>query len=626
METSDIYQKYLIDDFLRQVMSYRDEWRSGMWIQRKDCPDDLLSICSVEPRGELLYASTMNEVHRCLRRSLILVAFALAKHTRNATALSFHTLTKRSVEEFFASPVKQDPLKVCSRTLEDNLPIPMLGLGESDDMTLFLFRENSLRDILPNDLLDLLLSQPGIAKVSFVTFSEKGARSAILNARFLEDSHVKGYEVYSYQEFIEDEFGEGEWEKLSSVLERAKEAAYYYCGISVVKAVRPSSLRSFKGDIEDNLLARVRSLGLPDAKMKLLGQRFNKERAYRALTGSSDFARSYMTGEWLCLSLKSACQSPFGEPSIVDLTPIVSSYFKSIEQFLYDFVSLHTRERDGKNRKLFINSRWERLDPSSGYDESVEPIPLDGRGFADVTDALMSPAFKERLSLKTLIDFLGSKRTDGTYRPNYNADLLVDGASDGSTYHMLIDALEKVRDRRNGFFHKDNLYDWSVVEEVRELVTLAFYLLLGAVRISAEEEANLGFNSSGAQADDFTLLCDLVYEKEGLEDGGCIPEDGVVRVPVYYINDSPVPYVADSDPDATFNEDGSPLHSSIFLKELGPEPRRSVKLDRNNLPSLLYRGYLEIGGDGSRIELNLSEQKTPIFKGGAFCGPGGAAL
>ena len=626
METSDIYQKYLIDDFLRQVMSYRDEWRSGMWTQRKDRPDDLLSICSVEPRGESLYASTMNEIHKCLRRALILVAFSLAKHIRSATTFSLHTLTKRSVEEFFASPVKQNPLKVCSRTLEDDLPIPLLGLGEPDDMTLFLFRENTLRDILPNDLLDLLLSQPGIARVSFVTFSEKGTRSAILNARFHESEHVKGYEVYSYQEFIEDEFGEGEWEKLSSVLERAKEAAYYYCGLSVVRAVRPSSLRSFKSDIEDDLLARFRSLDLPDAKRELLGQRFSKERAYRALTGSSDFARSYMTGEWLYLSLKSACQSPFGEPSIVDLTPVVSSYFKSIEQFLYDFVSLHTRECDGKNRKLFINSRWEKLDPSSGYDESVEPIPLDGRGFADVTNALMSPAFKERLSLKTLIGFLGSTRTDGTYRPNYNADLLVDGASDGSTYHMLIDTLEKVKDRRNGFFHKDNLYDWGAVDEVRELVTLAFYLLLGAARISPEEGANLGFNGSGTQADDFTLLCNLIYEKESHKDSGCVPEDGVLRIPVYYINDSPVPYVVDSDPDATFNEDGSPLHSGVFLKELGPEPRRAVKLDRHNLPSLLYRGYLEIGGDGSRIELNLSEQKTPIFKGGAFCGPGGAAL
>lgn len=46
METSDIYQKYLIDDFLRQVMSYRDEWRSGMWIQRKDCPD-VISILKI---------------------------------------------------------------------------------------------------------------------------------------------------------------------------------------------------------------------------------------------------------------------------------------------------------------------------------------------------------------------------------------------------------------------------------------------------------------------------------------------------------------------------------------------------------------------------------------------------
>ena len=625
METSDIYEKYLLDDFLRQVMAHRDKWRSGMWTQRKDRPDDLLSICSVEPRGESLYAFTMNEIRKCLRRALILVAFSLAKHIRNASTLSFHTLTKRSVEEFFALSVKQDPLKVCSRILEDNLPIPMLGLGEPDDMTLFLFRENSLRDILPNDLLDLLLSQPGIAKVSFVTFSEKGARSAILNARFLESSHVKGYEVYSYQDFIEDEFGESEWEKLSSVLERAKEAAYYYCGLSVVKAVRPSSLRSFKSDIEDDLLARVRSLDLPDAKRELLGQRFNKECAYRALTGSGDFARSYMTGEWLYLSLKSACQSPFGEPSIVDLTPIVSSYFKAVEQFLYDFVSLHTRECDGKNRKLFINGRREKLDPSSGYNESVEPIPLDGRGFADVTNALMSPAFKERLSLKTLIGFLGSTRTDGTYRPNYNVDLLVDGASDDSTYHMLIDTLEKVKDRRNGFFHKDSLYDWNAVDEVRELVTLAFYLLLGAARISPEEEANLGFNGSGAQADDFTLLCDLIYEKESREESSCVPEDGVLRIPVYYINDSPVPYVADSDPDATFNGDGSPLHSVIFLKELGPEPRRAVKLDRHNPPSLLYRGYLEIGSDGSHIELNLSEQKAPIFKGGAFCDPEGAA-
>ena len=628
MDTKDIYEKYLFDKFLHQVLSCRDRWRSGTWIQREGHSDDLLSLCSIAPQGESLYSFIMNEAHKALREALISVAFSLAKHLRNAPVLSFRTLTSRSCEEYYASLVNQDPLYVCSRVLEDNQPIPMLGLGSPDDISLFLFRENELLGVLPDEVHRLLLSQPGISRITYVTFSDIGARSAILNAESLENSRIKGFRVYSYQEFITEEFGKGEREKLSLVLERAKEAAYYYCGLSVVKAVRQSSLRFFKSDIEYDLLARIDSMGLPDNERGLMDERFIKGRAYRALTGSGDFAKSYMTAEWLYLSLKSACRSPLGNSSIVDLTPIVSSHFKAIEQFLYAFISLHTKEREGvvNARKLFIHSRWQVLDPSQQYRESVDAIRLDHKGFADITDELMSPAFKEKLSLKTLIGFFGGRRLNGTYRENRNIDLFVFDANDSDTYHKLIDVLEKVKDRRNGFFHKDNLYDWSVVDEVRGLVTLAFLFLLGSTIINAEEEAELGFSRARTLEDDFLMLCDYVYEAGAHEADRSIPEDGIVRLPVYYINDSPVAYIAVSDRDVAFNADGIPLHSGIFLRILGSKTQYDVKIDRRNLPSLLLKGYLEIECDGSHFELNLTEQKMVIFKDGKFCDPADVAL
>lgn len=620
LETHDIYNKFLFEQFLNQVMSRRDEWRFGGRAWGNEHSDDLLSICSIEPQGESYYSFIMDEMRKSLREALIDVAFSLAKRVRNAPLLSRHTLTKRFYESFLAASVKQRRITISSRIVDDEQPIPMLGLGDPDDMTLYLFRENELFGVLPDEVHSLLLRQPGISKISYVSFSEKGAKSAILNARFLEGRCVNGLKIYSYQEFIEDEFGKDEWEKLSAVLRRAKEAAYYYCGLSVVKAVRPSSLRHFKSDVETDLIARIGSIDSLGSERELLDERFINKCAFKALTGSSDFAKSYMTAEWLYLSLnKSTCRNPLGNPSLVDLTPIVSSYFKAIEQFLYDFVSLHTHERDGKDRRLFICKGWSVLGPSKQYKGSVSPIKIDGNGYVKVTDELMSPAFKEKLTLNTLIGFLGSKRSNGSYRQSYNQDLFIDGAIAGGVCRRLIDTLESVKARRNGFFHKDNLYDWEVVDEIRDLITLAFYLLLGVIKINADEEVRLGFTSARVPTDDFSRLCDYIYEEKvhGVDNG--LSEDGIVCIPVYYVNDDPAPYFAESDRNVTFNADGFPLHSAIILRELDPKSQKHVRLSRHNLPLVLRMGYLKIEGDGSHIELNLTERKTTIFKDEKFC-------
>ena len=108
-----------------------------------------------------------------------------------------------------------------------------------------------------------------------------------------------------------------------------------------VKPLSDYSLAHFKNSIEGQILkydyrhflnrGEQSSFLLPPDWEKLNDQ-YIKNNYYLLLKGSSSFAESFITAEWLYSSMKRA--------KAIDLTTIGTGYFKCIEQLLFNLICL----------------------------------------------------------------------------------------------------------------------------------------------------------------------------------------------------------------------------------------------------------------------------------------------
>ncbi len=163
-----------------------------------------------------------------------------------------------------------------------------------------------------------------------------------------------------------------------------------------------------------------------------------------AFVGSSDFAKSYQTSEYLYRHFK--------ENTMFDLTPVVSGYLKSIEQLLHliyeNYLSVKQIERDLSNYTL-----------------------------GDYTAAF----FKEKMVRWELVKSKG-KIVDclNSYRDEC----------------------------RNHLFHKDYLNSWVQVEQIRRNTIFLYVILLGSVDIAYIKSKNNSFGFINLEYDELFSILD----------------------------------------------------------------------------------------------------------------------
>ena len=190
-----------------------------------------------------------------------------------------------------------------------------------------------------------------------------------------------------------------------------------------------------------------------------IGKNFREESRYLALIGDTKFAKSFVTSEYL--------YKIFKEGLSLDYTSVVAGYIKAVEQLCVTYLDeILLKDNSGS---VYVLSRYSKGKIPSKLMNSGEVKDVSGSIYV-----LVKPG-NEKHYIKH--PTLGQMR----YMFDENRQFLFETEMNDSI-DVIMDCWKNFIDfDRNGFFHKDNIDDFQVVERIRNNTRLLVFWLLGAI-------------------------------------------------------------------------------------------------------------------------------------------------
>lgn len=288
--------------------------------------------------------------------------------------------------------------------------------------------------------------------LKYICMSETEPYLAIFDHNDNSEDPSRGTNMYSLNWFFEKYLTADLYQIFVDELLAYTKEIKKYLGMRVVNDLIPQSLYVFKKILSDNIKnfdywANIQELNVPESQYIEIRKRFLDSR-YRVLLSDNDFAKSFVTAEWLYSSL--------GKDNQIDLTPIAMGYLKSVEQFLYAFIRMVAK--DNTNRTIqFSKEKIYKLTP-----KLVEEKRND-------------------ITLGILTGFVRFER---------NSELLLEEFRN-EAYQGFRELLWRIKSLRNGYFHKDNLYiendGAEIVEAIRNNAYLMYFFMLGMYKFDEEQ-------------------------------------------------------------------------------------------------------------------------------------------
>ncbi|GHT78023.1 hypothetical protein FACS1894104_0580 [Actinomycetota bacterium] len=243
-------------------------------------------------------------------------------------------------------------------------------------------------------------------------------------------------------------FGEEEFAKYLGYAERYNERVKSLLGYDTIIMPSTQAVNQFKTGKSMELSKYSYQSIIPsdiyENQINILSHNYFERGLFRAMTGNSNFADSFVSAEWY-YSIHKATGS-------LDQTAVVVGYLKSIEQLLHTII--HLSIDTGKTIKK-KNTRGDYI-----------PFTTEDENLVDTT-------------LGSLIGFM-----------KYHADIY---EVNSFVKRHITATLDEYREMcRNGNLHKDNIYTDEEVENIRTQTIYLYFLLLGGCTIHDEEFEGLG--------------------------------------------------------------------------------------------------------------------------------------
>ena len=313
----------------------------------------------------------------------------------------------------------------------------------------------------------------------FVIDFSSDMQSAFLHPLFIPQSLKDKIQQITLKEFFSRFFSEADYGIYVQEARKAVKEAYQYVGKQTVTNLTNQEMPFFINRVLNEVLrfsysttvyipnkalkATVKkwlgSGSISDKDKRIIHSGFFDEERYQSLVGTMDFAKSFITSEYLYQTLKN---------NNFDLTSIVTGYFKSIEQLL--FLILRIVENDGHIEDVWIQSVISkehrkakkspnefRLNPDQPSKTQVRVRP-GNREYYDTTFAALVYALQ-----------------------GYETGWSVSAQSKDIISAWLLNYSDECR---NEHLHKENIYDITEVETIRTKTYLLMYYVVGGFNFS----------------------------------------------------------------------------------------------------------------------------------------------
>lgn len=261
-------------------------------------------------------------------------------------------------------------------------------------------------------------------------------------------------ELITYEELIGRLFGKEEVENFNNFMVDYQKEMRQILGFQITELLNNETLEKLKKESSD-LLINFDYQGLNDRvsnyddgfrpeklnkeNFQKLYDNYIKEKRYEIMVGDADFARSFLTSEWIFRKYL------YNEN--LDNTYIVTGYLKSVEQLLWDIIF---RLGQGKN---------------------IRGVEIQETDNDDIDKTLGSLEY---------------------FITSYENDDIFDRVFAYSKHFLMRYLRNKLRVwrtyYRNGYFHKDKLKDEEKIKKIREETIYIYFLLLGSVDLSKDDK------------------------------------------------------------------------------------------------------------------------------------------
>ena len=275
--------------------------------------------------------------------------------------------------------------------------------------------------------------------------NEKGLLFIEKANALLESKNINTKKFVILEDFVVNYFGQRIWSELNSTLLNINNRAKNYQWFGLVSYYNNLTQSEFLNKVRNSIKNFDYKAELASSSCKIDHQNYNllcreffDKNKYELLLSNENFAHSFITSEWLFENLNNN--------DLMEKTYIVTGYIKSIEQLL----SYVIQKSAGPNDHIGIAGR-----------SGIINIDINSSEFFKATLGNMVYYLKE----------YSSKHIYNEYIPNYIVREI---------NTVIMDWVQK---ERNGYFHKDNVYDKKRVSEIRDRTILLYFLIIASVKL-----------------------------------------------------------------------------------------------------------------------------------------------
>lgn len=323
-----------------------------------------------------------------------------------------------------------------------------------------------------------MFEKKGIDNLYLIDFSSD-LQSSFLHPPSIPQGFKGKIHPLPLKDFFCEFFSEEEYEIYSDKVSEAVKEAYQYVGKHTITNLSyqnyPYFLKKVLQEItsfpyattiysqtpprKEPAISWYNSGGFTERDKKIIQKNFFDAERYYALIGNKDFAKSFVTSEYLYQTLT--------DNNNFDFTAIVTGYLKSIEQLLYFLLDII--EKDGHTNTVWIQSRKSIGSVAPRLKPEFQGISvLRNKKSVFVTQVKIDP--KNRKFYDTMFGSL-------TYMlQSYNNGWAVSSQAKDYISALLLTYCDECR---NEHLHKDNIDDPEEVTEIRNKTYLLMYYVLG---------------------------------------------------------------------------------------------------------------------------------------------------